>query len=77
MIVTIAGDQYQWGHILHCAMGLRTDVFISKLVRESHSLRLMLHRLSIHNGIPELLHDGAMDSIALGDVPVSMDSPMP
>ena len=42
-----------------------TDVFIRKLVRETHPLRLMLHRLSVYNRVLELLDNGFMDSIAL------------
>lgn len=42
-----------------------TNVFICKLVRKANSLRLMLYRLTIHNCMLELLHDGLVDSIAL------------
>ena len=42
-----------------------TDVLIGKLVGKTHPLWLMLHRLSIHDRVLELLHDSFMDSIAL------------
>ena len=42
-----------------------TDVLIGKLVRQTHSLWLMLHRLSIHDRVLELLHDSLVNSIAL------------
>lgn len=42
-----------------------TDVLIGKLVGQTHPLRLMLHRLSIHDRVLELFYDGFVDSIAL------------
>ena len=42
-----------------------TDVFIGKFVGQTHPLRLVLHRLSIHDRVLELLHDSFVDSIAL------------
>ena len=42
-----------------------TDIFVCKLVRQAYPLRLMLHGLSVYNGMFELLHDCLMDGIAL------------
>jgi hypothetical protein len=42
-----------------------TDVLVCKLVREAHPLRLMLHRLSIHDCVLELLNNSLVDGIAL------------
>lgn len=51
-----------WFDINRC---LLTDVLISKFVRKTDPLWLMSHRLSVHNGDLELLHDGLVNSIAL------------
>lgn len=49
-----------------------TDVLVSELVGESHTLRLMLNRLSVHDGGLELLNDGAVNSIALRNITISI-----
>lgn len=43
-----------------------TDIFVGKLVGEPHTLRLMFHRLAIHNRLLELLDDGLVNGVALG-----------
>lgn len=45
--------------------GTLTDVLISKLMGQTHPLRLMFYGLSIHNRMLELLHDGFVNSVAL------------
>jgi len=42
-----------------------TDVFVCKLVAKSHTLRLVLHRLAIHNRSAELLHNSLVDGVTL------------
>lgn len=42
-----------------------TDVLVTKLVGQTHPLRLMLYGLPIHNRMLELLHDRFVNSIAL------------
>ena len=48
--------------------GRLTDILIRQLMRKAHSLRLMLHRLSIDNGVLELLNDLFVNGVALGPV---------
>lgn len=46
--------------------GLRlTDIFIRKFVTESYSLRLMLDRFAVNNGLAELFDDGLVNGITL------------
>lgn len=45
--------------------GTITDVLISKLMGQTHPLRLMFYGLSIHNRMLELLHDSFVNSVAL------------
>lgn len=42
-----------------------TDVFVCELMRETHPLRLMLHRLPVHYRVLELFYDGFVDSVTL------------
>lgn len=42
-----------------------TDVLIGKFVGEAHPLRLMLHRLPIHDSVFELFYDRLVYGIAL------------
>ena len=42
-----------------------TDVFVGHLMGKTNSLRLMLNRLSIYNGMLKLVHDRLVDGIAL------------
>lgn len=51
-----------------------TDILVSKLMGQSHTLRLMLNRLSVHDGSLELLNDGAVNGVALCNMTVSMGS---
>ena len=44
---------------------VRTNVFVGKLVSESHTLRLMLDRFAVNDGVLELLNDRFVDRIAL------------
>lgn len=45
--------------------GVHTDVFVRQLVRETHTLGLVLHRLPVDDGVLELLENGAMDIVTL------------
>lgn len=42
-----------------------TDVFVTKLVAETHALRLMLHRFSINDSLLELLGNRLVNGITL------------
>lgn len=42
-----------------------TNVFICELVRKAHPLRLVLHGLSIHDGMLELLNNRLVNGVAL------------
>lgn len=44
---------------------VHTDVFVSQLVGETHTLGLVLHRLAVDDGVLELLENGAMDGVTL------------
>jgi len=44
----------------------RTDIFVGELVAEAYSLRLVLHRLAVDDGLTEILYNGLVDCIALG-----------
>ena len=61
MIVT-AGSEKEIRRRVFWAL---TDVLIGKFVGQTHPLWLMLHRLSIHDRVLELLHDSLVNSIAL------------
>lgn len=45
-----------------------TDVLISELVGEPHTLRLVLDRFPVHNGVLELFENAAMNRVALRHV---------
>jgi hypothetical protein len=42
-----------------------TDILIRELMRQTHPLRLMLNRTSIHNSLSELFNNRLVDRIAL------------
>lgn len=44
-----------------------TDILICKLVRQSHTLRLMFYRAAIDDGLLELLHNSLVNGIALSN----------
>lgn len=44
---------------------IRTNIFVSKLVRETDSLRLMLDGLAIDNGHLEVLYNRAVNGVTL------------
>lgn len=44
---------------------VHTNIFIGKLVREAHALRLMLDRFAVNNGVLELLNDRLVDRMTL------------
>lgn len=45
--------------------GIFTDIFITKLVGKTHSLRLMLHWAAIHDSMLEIVLDCAVNSVTL------------
>ena len=45
--------------------GVHTDVFVSQLVGETHTLGLVLYRLAVDDGVLELLENGAVDGVTL------------
>ncbi len=61
MIVTVNREQI----VVVLSNDPHTDVFVCELMRETHPLRLMLYRLTIHNRMLELLHNGLVYGIAL------------
>lgn len=64
MMVTISRsvDQVERSLLGHIRL---TDVFVRKLVAKSNTLRLVLHRLAIHNRSTELLHNSLVDGVTL------------
>jgi hypothetical protein len=54
--------------------GVLTNIFVCELMTESHTLRLVLHGLTIDNGLAELFDDGFVDGVALEDVSWKMSS---
>jgi hypothetical protein len=44
---------------------VRTNVFVSKLVSKAHTLRLVLDRFAVNDGVLKVLHDRLMDRITL------------
>lgn len=52
---------------------LLTDVFIFKLVTQTHSLRLVLYTLAVYDGCLELFDNSSVDGIALSHMLVPLD----
>jgi hypothetical protein len=50
---------------LRSVTGIRTDILVGKLVRESHTLRLMLARFPVNDSVLEVVHDGLVNRITL------------
>ena len=42
-----------------------TDVFVGKLMGQSDTLRLMLDRFSVYDGVLKLFYDGLVDGVTL------------